>query len=40
MTLKEVTREDLKNRIFHWPDIQEFREEEATNIFSMKHLIL
>ncbi|MEB2279529.1 cupin domain-containing protein [Lysinibacillus xylanilyticus] len=30
MTLKKIARKDLKNRIFHWPDIQEFREEEAT----------
>lgn len=30
MDLKEVKREDLANRIFHIPDIQEFREEEAT----------
>jgi len=30
MTLKQLAREDLNNRIFHWPDIQEFREEEAT----------
>lgn len=27
---KQVDRADLKDRIFHWPDIQEFRDEEAT----------
>lgn len=30
MNLKELKREDLDNRIFHWPAIQQFREEEAT----------
>ena len=30
MNLTKLAREDLKNRIFLWPDIQEFREEEAT----------
>ena len=29
MTLKN-SKKRFKNRIFHWPDIQEFREEEAT----------
>ena len=30
MDLIEVRREDLADRIFHIPEIQEFREEEAT----------
>lgn len=30
MSLKTKMREDLQERIFHWPDIQEFREEAAT----------
>lgn len=30
MSLKVINREDLEERIFHWPDIQKFRDEEAT----------
>lgn len=32
MGLVKIDREELKDRIFHQPDIQEFREEEATKV--------
>lgn len=30
MSLKTMLREDLQERIFHWPEMQVFREEAAT----------
>ena len=30
MSLKIIKREDLQERIFHWKDMQEFRDEAAT----------
>ena len=32
MPVKEMKRSELKNRIYHWPKIQQFKQEEANKV--------